>query len=233
MKKIATILIVSLLFLSCTQDITSSNPSFVAKQNNVFWRANSATIAATSGGGLLFTAMAEYETLLIQTVASTPGTYVFGTTNLGNFVTYNFSNETISDTYTTGVVAGAAYKIDAITNIGTNYSISANALTTGGSGSGLKVAYDEITSTGGIVNPKIIARGSGYVAGDIITVVGGDNNATFKLLNVQESNGELTITSNDNGFITGTFKINAVNNNGVVITFSEGNFFRIPITTIQ
>jgi hypothetical protein len=44
----------------------------------------------------------------------------------------------------------------------------------------------------------------------VITIVGGDNNAKFRVLNVEGSNGEIMITEVSNGTITGTLNANAI-----------------------
>ena len=67
------------------------------------------------------------------------------------------------------------------------------------------------------------------MAGDLITIVGGGNNATFRVVNVQSSNGEITIEEVDNGLYTGKFKFNVVNASGDVVTFSEGVFYKVPL----
>jgi len=65
-----------------------------------------------------------------------------------------------------------------ITSGGTGYNTTpATGQTTGGSGSGMTVS---VTETGGVVDFVTVTNfGGGYQVGDVITVSGGNNNATF------------------------------------------------------
>jgi hypothetical protein len=85
------------------------------------------------------------------------------------------------------------------------------------------------TTNGTVTSITVVARGLGYAPGDVITIVGGNNNATFRVVNIQQSNGEIEIEEVSNGLFTGTFKLNAVNSEGEVITFSEGHFYKVPL----
>ena len=124
--------------------------------------------------------------------------------------------------------SGPAFKVSSIISNGTAYLTNATgAQTTGGSGSGLRVATQ---ATNGIVTSiTVVSRGIGYRPGDLITIVGGNNNATFRVLNTQQSNGEIEIEEVENGLFTGKYKFNAVNAAGDVINYSEGVFYKIPI----
>jgi hypothetical protein len=110
---------------------------------------------------------------------------------------------------------------------GTGYTSAAAAHTSGGSGSGLRLALT--TLSGAVTKATVVSRGLGYVSGDVVTIQGGNNNATVRIENVQQSNGEITIEDISEGLFTGTFKLNATNADGEVITFSEGHFYKIPL----
>lgn len=59
---------------------------------------------------------------------------------------------------------------------GTGYTTGGGVSTTGGTGSGLTVS---ITASGGVVTSVTVdSPGNGYLAGDILTVAGGDSNCT-------------------------------------------------------
>ena len=168
----------------------------------------------------------QFETVTLETSSTDPGIYVLGTTNQENFATYSNDVDSFSDYYDTGLYSGPAFKVSAMINRGTAYQAnSAGAQTTGGSGSGLRVATT--TLNGAVTSITLVSRGSGYRAGDLITIVGGNNNARFKVVNVQQSNGEITITEVSNGQYTGKFKFNVVDEEGEVVTFSEGVFYKV------
>ena len=73
---------------------------------------------------------------------------------------------------------------------GTGYSNGTAVATTGGTGSGMTV---DITQTAGVIDSiRVNATGSGYAAGDVVTVSTGGANATFTLVDI---NDILSITS--------------------------------------
>lgn len=228
MKKILSLIAVTVLFTACQQDIQTNTPAFQAKLNNVQWRANDARVSVDGDGGMTITAYTPYETVVLKSNASNVGTYILGTQDyLGNHASYANDLDGFEDFYNTAVVEGPAFKLSGMINGGTGYSNVPGAQTTGGSGVGLRVATQ--TAAGAVTGVTVVARGEGYVAGDVVTVVGGGNNATFTVVNVQQSNGEITIEEVENGLYTGKFKFNVVNATGEVVTFSEGVFYKVPL----
>ena len=228
MKKIISLIAVTVLFTSCQQDIQTNTPAFQAKQNDVFWKANDARVSIDTDGKMTISAYNQYETLTLETSSTDPGVYVLGTINQNNFATYSNDIDGFSDFYDTGLYSGPAFKVSSMINRGSAYqSNAAGAQTTGGSGSGLRVATQ--TTNGTVTAITVVARGIGYRPGDVVTIVGGNNNATFRVINIQQSNGEIEIEEIENGLFTGKYKFNAVNEQGEVITFSEGVFYKIPI----
>lgn len=227
MKKILSFFAIVALFSACEQDIQTNTPGFQAKLNDVQWRANNASVAVDATGGMTITAYSSYETVVLKTNATNVGTYLLGTQNANNFASYTSNAAGLPDFYDTGVVEGPAYKLSNLLTPGTGYTTSAAAQTTGGSGSGLRLALT--TLSGAVTKVTVVSRGLGYVAGDIVTIRGGNNNATVRIENVQQSNGEITIEDISGGLFTGTFKLNATNEDGEVITFSEGHFYKIPL----
>lgn len=230
MRKIVSFIALVVVFASCQQDIQTNTPAFQAKQNDVFWRANDARVSVDADGRMIITAFNQYETVTLETSSTDPGVYVLGTTNQDNFASYSNDVNGFEDYYDTGLYSGPAFKVSGMINRGTAYQTnSAGAQTTGGSGSGLRVATQ--TTNGTVTAITVVARGVGYRPGDLITIVGGNNNATFRVINIQQSNGEIEIEEVENGLFTGSYKFNAVNEEGEVITFSEGVFYKIPIST--
>lgn len=231
MKKIVSILAIVAALISCQQDIQTNTPAFQAKKNDVFWRASDARVSVSLDGKVTITAINRTETLTLQTSSAVPGVYVLGTINQNNFASYTIDAVGFENYYDTGLYSGPVFRISSLLNGGSGYQAnSSGAQTTGGSGSGLRVATQ--SSNGVITSITIVARGVGYRAGDLITIVGGNNNATFRVINIQQSNGEIEIQEVQNGLFTGTYKLNAVNEEGEVVTFSEGVFYKIPISTL-
>ena len=228
MKKLISLLAVAILLTSCEQDIQTNTPAFQAKKNDVFWRSNNAKVSIDVDGRMIITAYNQNETVTLKTASTVPGVYVLGTNNQDNFATYSNNINGFSDFYDTGLYSGPAFKVSSIISNGTAYLTNATgAQTTGGSGSGLRVATQ---ATNGIVTSiTVVSRGIGYRPGDLVTIVGGNNNATFRVLNTQQSNGEIEIEEVENGLFTGKYKFNAVNAAGDVINYSEWVFYKIPI----
>lgn len=230
MKKIVSLFLVVVVFMSCQQDIQTNSPSFQAKKNNDYWKANDVTVELDANGAMTIRAFTQFETIVLKTENSIPGSYILGTTNQNNFASYSYNLNGNSFFYDTGLYSGPAFKLSNIIQSGTAYQPNpSGAITSGGTGVGLKVAT--LTTSGSVTSVRVVARGIGYTPGDVITILGGDNNATFSILNVQQSNGEIEIEEVEGGLFTGKYKFNAVNENGDVITFSEGVFYKIPIST--
>lgn len=79
---------------------------------------------------------------------------------------------------------GQATEISLI-NPGSNYVDSLNSATTGGSGSGLTVV---VATTGGIIDTATINEGGlNYSVGDVVTISGGDNNATAEITKIGQT----------------------------------------------
>lgn len=229
MKKFIYLFIATITFSACTNDVQTNNPAFQAKFNDATWRAIDARVSLDTEGRFVITALTQYETIVLRTSSADLGTYVLGTTNDDNYASYDFDGQDIVISNSTNSSnLGPAYKISNIVNSGTGYTNSNNSQTTPvtGSGSGLKLAI-ETNVNGNITKVSIVSRGDGYKAGDLVSVVGGNNNARVRILNTQQSNGEIVIEKVDNGKYTGTFKFNAVSSTGEVITFSNGVFYNV------
>ena len=250
MKNFLSLLIIALAFSSCQENVKFNNPGFQGQKDDVFWRANDARAYVSATGKLSIKALTEYEILTLNTSSPNVGTYVLGTTDINNSATYssNFSNiqleyATISLTgpvYSVAIISGGTgYVSDCNLPTGqTTYTCSSSHETTSsaGGGSGLKVAL--VANSAGVVTSiiRVTSEGNGYSPGDIVTVALGGVNCKLRILNTQNSNGEIKITNYDNvnATVTGTFKLKAANSNGSpfggpILNFQYGEFYKIPI----
>lgn len=235
MKRLLPLFIIALSFSSCQEDVQFSNPGFQALKDDVFWRANDARAYISPTGKLTIEAYTEYELLTLSTIRATAGKYILGTTNSNNSATYSSTFNDIELEYATLTVPGPVGTVAVVAG-GTGYTNTTSAVaTTGGSGSGLTVNIDA-NASGAVTKVTPSARGNGYVAGDLITISGGNVNATFRILNVQISNGEIEITEYDteNATVSGIFKFNATpaNTNPLaspILNYQNGEFYKIPI----
>lgn len=234
MKRFLPLFIIVLAFSSCQEDVKFNNPGFQAQKDDVFWRANDARAYVDGTGKLRIEALTQYEVLTLSTSSANVGTYVLGTTNTNNSATYTSTFNDVELEYGTVAVPGPVSSINLITG-GSGYSSGTSVATTGGSGSGLTV--NTTANASGVINALTISsRGNAYVAGDLITISGGNANAKFRVVNVQNSSGEIKITEYDavNFTVSGKFKFNAANSNdnpfgGPILNFQYGEFYKIPI----
>lgn len=250
MKRLLPLLIIALAFSSCQEDVKFNNPGFQGLKDDVFWRANDARAYVSPTNTLRIEALTEYETVTLTTSNANPGTYVLGTTNVYNTASYTSNFNGVELAYATAPVTGPVSSV-AVINGGTGYtsdcelqpapnpnnlySCSYSHDTTGGSGSGLKVA---IIENAGVVTSviRVTSQGNGYAPGDIVTVALGNVNCKLQILNTVSSNGEIEITKYDNvnKTISGKFKFNAANSNGSplgepILNFQYGEFYKIPV----
>lgn len=87
----------------------------------------------------------------------------------------------VVDTLTANDVQ-AQYTPFFISNAGTGYVPGTDiATTTSGSGNGLQVDIQAVSNTGEITSLIISNDGSGYAEGDVVTITGGDGNATLTI----------------------------------------------------
>ncbi len=234
MKRFLPLLIVLFALSSCQEDIKFNTPGFQGLKDDVFWRANDARAYVSSTGQLRVEALTQYEQITLNTASANVGTYVLGTTNLNNSATYSSNFNEVELEYATVAVPGPVSSISIVSG-GTGYSSGTSVATTGGAGSGLTV--NVVANASGVVTSvNISSRGNAYLAGDLITVAGGNLNCRFRVVNVQNSNGEIQITEYDNVNMTvsGKFKFNAANANnspfgGPLLNFQYGEFYKVPI----
>lgn len=231
MKKIFSILAVTLLLVSCENDIKANSPAFQGEKDNVFWRAEDSKVTINAGGSVSINAYTEKE-LVALTVPNAVGVYTLGTSNLSISASYSYNNEGTVLFYETSLVEGPVNKLTNATGVNTSGSGYAtlngdNVNTTGGSGNGLTLRITS-NASGAVTGATIASRGVGYMAGDVVTINGGNNNATVRVLNVMKSNGVIEIDKIEGNLYTGTFSFNAVDDLGNVVNFNKGTFYKVP-----
>jgi hypothetical protein len=228
MKKIFSIVALILLLVSCENDIKTNSPAFQGEKDNVFWRADDSKVTINAGGMVSINAYTDKELITID-VPNSVGVHNLGTSNASISASYSYNNEGTVLFYETSLIEGPVYKLNGISNSGTGYASldGNNVTTTGGSGNGLTLKIS--SSTGGAVTRATIAsRGTGYKAGDIVTISGGDGNAKVKILSIMKSNGVVEIEKIEGNTYTGTFSFNAVDEIGNVVNFNKGTFYKVP-----
>ena len=105
MKKIASFLLIIILLISCTQEITRNNPSLQGLKDGILWRARDAQAVLNSSGGITITGLTQYETLTLTTNSFQPQTYVLGTSS-SRRATYEIINAGVTLNYATGANVG-------------------------------------------------------------------------------------------------------------------------------
>jgi hypothetical protein len=249
MRKIASLLLMAVVLVSCSDIVQFNDPGLQAYKDNVLWKANQMSAQESAATGqLTIVANNISETLSLDVASSVVGTYYFGTENQSTNATFTALIDGTSTVFSTEPIDGAVAAAQTpLLNVGANYTSdctlvngeyvcnTSHETTSTGNGSGLKVAI--ITAAGKVTQVKIASPGNFYAPGDIITISGGNGAAKFKVLNTMGSNGEIEITENDGKTISGTFKFNAVKN-GInpqitdLLNFQYGAFYKLPITVV-
>ena len=227
MKNFLAIVLVVISLISCQDDVTFNNPGFQATINNESWKANTKSITKDRSGSLLIKGTSPYYSLELSVESGAVGTYKLGTTNLSNYANY-YPVSNPDAFFKTGITAAPVSSVKLL-NGGTGYVTSSIVTTTGGSGTGLKV--NVIANANGIITGvEVNVAGDNYVPGDIIAIVGGNNDAQFEVVSVSKSGGEIVITENTGSTVSGTFKFLAFNSlNDKVVSCREGVFYKLPI----
>ncbi len=228
MKKIFSILALTLLLVSCENDVKTNSPAFQGEKDNVFWRADDSNVTMNVGGTISINAYTDKELVTIE-VPNTVGVHNLGTSNVNISASYSYNNEGTVLFYETSLIEGPVYKLNGIANSGTGYASldGNNVTTTGGSGNGLTLKIASNPS-GAVTAATIASRGIGYKAGDIVTINGGGGNASVRILSIMKSNGVVEIEKIEGNAYTGTFSFNAVDENGNVVNFNKGTFYKVP-----
>jgi hypothetical protein len=248
MKKIVSLIAIVALFSSCQEDVQFNNPGFQAYRDGVLFRGIDVKAYKSSNGSLTLVALAQDEEVNIDVASSNIGTYYFGTTNQATKSFYNSTFYNVSLSYATDVISGpvalmnssmvdggSGYVADCVKQNGV-FVAHGSHQTTGGSGSGLtlSVITNDVGTSNVVTAVKVASPGNGYKSGDIITILGGVNPAKVKVLNVQGSNGEISITENTGDTVSGNFKFNAIKTTanplgGDMVNFQYGTFYKVPV----
>lgn len=101
MKNLVCLLLVSLHFISCQEDIKFNEPSFQVIKDNVFWRAISYNATRSTSGVLTIEAFTRNEVLTLKTSSTTLNTYTLGT-GTSNTASFKITNKTVSTLFSTG-----------------------------------------------------------------------------------------------------------------------------------
>lgn len=229
MKKIFSILASVLLLVSCENDVKTNTPAIQGEKDNLFWKAEDSQAILNPDNTVTLNGYTDFEHVTV-TVPNAVGTYNLGTSNQAINASYTYSNEGTFLYNETAIVPGPVYKLGSFASFGSGYALlnGNNLNTTGGSGLGLTLRITS-NSAGQVTAATIASRGTGYKAGDIVTIAGGNNNAKVRILNVVQSNGTVTIEKIENGNYTGTFSFNAVDDNGNVVNFNKCTFYKVPV----
>ena len=246
MKKIVSLILFSIIAFSCSNDVKFNNPGFQAYRDGVLFRAvDVKAYKSITTGAISFVALAQDEELDLNVSNSYVGTYYLGTSNTSTQATYKSAFNGISLSYQTNVITGPVAQmypsvisggtgyVSDCTTLGTSITCTNSHATTGGTGTGLTLSV-LTNNSGAVISVKVASPGTGYKSGDIITIVGGGNDAKIQVLNVEGSNGEVIITDNTGDTVTGTFKFNAINSNGnplggEQVNFQYGKFYQVPV----
>lgn len=108
MKKIISLLVLLVAVTSCEEDVKFNNPAVQGLKDDELWRATdfTATITANMDGtSLTIEGDNGFETVVLKTDDTDPGTYILGETD-ENVASYGFDIDGISDFFSTSTGVG-------------------------------------------------------------------------------------------------------------------------------
>lgn len=76
--RFCALFLLSILVLSCTEDISRPNPAIQGLKDGVMWRANDQYAELDQNGGLTIIGLTQYETLTLKTQNHNEGTFILG-----------------------------------------------------------------------------------------------------------------------------------------------------------
>ena len=193
----------------------------------------------------------DYQIILGENIIITTALAAQSTTNVNTLLIDNLSDDTIPPvgSLVTGpeVKAGVVTTLGAVQTAGTGYTPSTTqVLATRGAGGG-NLTLTVVTNASGNVTTAAISGlanpGTGYSTNDIVTIVGGDNNATVAIsiatpLSVLVTDFDPTnnqVTFNSNQTITDNSKLTFTTNgilNADTIPVSQQGYFTNDVTPL-
>jgi hypothetical protein len=87
MKKIASLLLLVFVLISCTTDVTRNDPAFEGYKDDIRWMANNSYAELAANQSVTITALTQFESVVLKIQSSNPGTYALGV-NETNKATY-------------------------------------------------------------------------------------------------------------------------------------------------
>ena len=121
MKKIFSILALTLLLVSCENDVKTNTPAFQGEKDNVFWRADDSKVTINTGGTVSINAYTDKE-LVTVTVPNAVGIHNLGTINQSIGASYSYNNEGTVSYYETSLIEGPVYKLVGVLSSGSGYA---------------------------------------------------------------------------------------------------------------
>ncbi len=229
MKKFILLFISLIVLTSCEKSVEFNNPALQGIINGTILKSTSVAATKNISGAIKIVGNSPSGVLEFNVNSTALGSRLLGTTNPTSFATYTSFTDNLGFDYSTQIAPGPVNNLILFAG-GTGYTTASLVPTTGGSGTGLKVDY-AANSSGAISSISINSPGNYYKAGDLVTVTGGNTNATFLVQNVSNCNGELTITEYDGVTISGTFKFIAYNSLATpkTVVCREGIFYKVPV----
>jgi hypothetical protein len=105
MKKIASLLLLVFVLLSCTEDIKRNDPAFEAYKDDIRWMAVSAYAELAANQSITITGLTQFESVVLKVQSTAPGTYSLGVNEL-NKASYIHTRDGDALEYTTGTEIG-------------------------------------------------------------------------------------------------------------------------------
>jgi len=105
MKKIASLLLLVFVLLSCTEDIKRNDPAFEAYKDDIRWRAVSSYAELAANQSITITGLTQFESVVLKVQSTNPGIYPLGEGELNKASYIHQRNGDVLE-YTTGTDIG-------------------------------------------------------------------------------------------------------------------------------
>lgn len=105
MKKIASLLLLVFVLISCATDVTRNDPAFEGYKDDIRWMANTSYGELAANQSITITALTQFESVVLKMQSTNPGTYILGVNN-NNKATYIHERDGNALEFTTGPAMG-------------------------------------------------------------------------------------------------------------------------------
>ena len=105
MKKIASLLLLVFVLVSCATDVKRNDPAFEGYKDDIRWMANTAYAELAANQSITITGLTQFESVVLKVQSTNPGTYPLGVNEI-NKATYKHERDGDVLEFATGTAMG-------------------------------------------------------------------------------------------------------------------------------